>query len=117
MEDRIFEMAVSLGRVDEADWEILRALCGQAAAELAGRLRAGIAAEDCAGPFALAGAWLALAGLCAGDDGPERFTAGDLTIQSRSQAARQDALRLQAEQVMRPYLRDDGFVFRGVWGG
>ena len=116
MEERILEMAVKLGRTAEEDREVLRMLCAQAAGRLAGRLREGVAPEDCGEAFPLAGAWLALAGLYAGGDGVERFTAGSLTIQQRDGTERAAALRLQAEQVMKPYLRDDGFAFRGVRG-
>lgn len=46
----------------------------------------------------------------------ERFTAGAVTIQRGSAAQRREALLLQARQVMRPWLRDEGFSFRGVLG-
>lgn len=77
-------------------------------------------AEDCGEAFLLGAAWLALAGLAAGEDGGvESFRAGDVSIRHRSGTdarARCAALRLQARQVMARYLRDDGFVFRGVPG-
>lgn len=76
--------------------------------------------EDCGEAFLLGAAWLALAGLAAGEDGGvESFRAGDVSIRHRSGTdarARCAALRLQARQVMARYLRDDGFVFRGVPG-
>lgn len=116
MEERMLEMAMRLGKVDEGDREVLELLCAQAAEELTLRLRKGVTPEQCGDAFPLAGAWLALAGLSAAGDGVERFTAGDLTIQHREGGARETAYRLQAEQVIRPYVRDDGFVFRGVRG-
>ena len=114
MEDRIFELAAALNHGAEQDQEILRLLCGQALRELEGRLRPGITAADCADALVVAGAWLALAGMSASQNTVERFTAGDLTIQHGDAAARGEALRLQAEQIMRPYLVDSGFAFRGV---
>ena len=116
MEERMIELAEAIGGTGETERPLLRLLCGQVRRELAGRLRAGVAEEDCQDAMALAGAWLALAGLYAGDGGVERFSAGDLTIQHRDGAARGAALRLQAEQIMRPYVEDNGFVFRGVCG-
>ena len=46
----------------------------------------------------------------------ESFTAGEVSIRRRDGGERGKALRLQAMQVMRPWLRDEGFVFRGVRG-
>ena len=64
----------------------------------------------------LACAWLALAGLAAGETGGGRFTAGEVTIQEGDGAARAAALRLQAETVLGPWLADRGFAFQGVPG-
>ena len=61
-------------------------------------------------------AWLALAGLAAGETGGGRFTAGEVTIQEGDGAARAAALRLQAETVLGPWLADRGFAFQGVPG-
>ena len=101
------DMARSLGHVDGGQEEALEALCRAAQAELAGRLRPEVRSEDCEDAFILACAWLALAGLAAGETGGGRFTAG---------AARAAALRLQAETVLGPWLADRGFAFQGVPG-
>ena len=89
-------------------------------AELTRRLRPGVSPEDCGSAFVLACAWMALAGLTAGESaGVERFTAGSLTIQEgggADAAERSAALRLQAETVLGPYLADRGFAFQGVDG-
>lgn len=106
------DMARSLGHVDGGQEEALEALCRAAQAELAGRLRP----EDCEDAFILACAWLALAGLAAGETGGGRFTAGEVTIQEGDGAARAAALRLQAETVLGPWLADRGFAFQGVPG-
>ena len=113
------DMARSLGHVDggqEALEEALEALCRAAQAELAGRLRPEVRSEDCEDAFILACAWLALAGLAAGETGGGRFTAGEVTIQEGDGAARAAALRLQAETVLGPWLADRGFAFQGVPG-
>lgn len=119
MTDEIYELARTLGHVSAGDEQALHALCTQAASELRGRLREDADEAEYGGAFRLAAAWLALAGLCMGSsaDGVEGFTAGNLTI--RKSAAgdgprRADGLRKQAEWIMGPYLRDQGFSFLGV---
>ena len=109
-------MARTLGHVAADREEALEALCQAAEGELAGRLRQGVAPEDCGQAFVLACAWLALAGLAAGETGGGRFTAGEVTIQEGDGAARAAALRLQAETVLGPWLADRGFAFQGVPG-
>lgn len=120
MTEKIVELARALGRVEDADLAALEVLCAAAEAELRGRLRPGVKAEDCAPAFVLAAAWTALAGLVVSEpDGVERFSAGDVSIQERGGGdalERSAALRIQAGQVMGPYLRDEGFAFRGVRG-
>lgn len=108
-------LAVLLGKTEES--EGLRALCQAAEKELTGWLRDGVTAADCGQCFVLAGAWLVLAAReVAEDDGVSSFTAGDVTVRQGDRKARCQALRLQAKQVMRPYLRDEGFSFQGVRG-
>jgi hypothetical protein len=113
--DEVLTLAAALGKVEES--ETLQLLCESAVEELTGMLREGITAEDCGGAFRLAAAWMALAGLgLTQDDGVESFTAGEVSIKKGDAQARQAALRLQARQVMKPYLKDEGFAFRGVKG-
>ena len=47
------------------------------------------------------------------DGSPERFTAGELTIQRGSSSAAARCLRSQAELILMPYVRDC-FAFLGV---
>ena len=97
--------------------ELLLPLVQAVERQLAGRLREGVAPEDCGSAFPLAAAWMALGALqTAGGDDVERLTAGDVTIQRSDSAQRRAALRLQAQQVMKPYLKDESFLFRGVAG-
>ena len=113
--DKIIALAVSLGKAEEYD--LLRTLCAAAAEELTALLRPGLTVDDCGGAFPLAAAWMALGALqTAGGDDVERLTAGDVTIQRSDSAQRRAALRLQAQQVMKPYLKDESFLFRGVAG-
>lgn len=119
MEEEIFVLAKTLGRVEAGELAALRTLCAAAGQEAAAWLKENLSPEDCGGLFPLAAAWLALAGLTAGrEDGVERFAAGDVSVQTRAggDAARREGLRRQARQVLAPFLRDSGFVFRGVPG-
>ena len=111
--DQIYAQAlVMAGPLSPEQDALLRVLCQVAKASLAARLREGIAPEDCRADFVSAGSLLALAALSESDGSPERFTAGELTIQkSGGTAAR--CLRNQAELILMPYVRD-GFTFLGV---
>ena len=59
------------------------------------------------------GGAVALAALSESDGSPERFTAGELTIQRGASSAAARCLRGQAELLMMPYVRDC-FAFLGV---
>lgn len=113
-------LAQNLGQVSEDQLPVLEILCRAAEEELTARLRAGVTPADCGAVFPLGCAWLALSGLAGGQPaGGAQFTAGSVTIregssgQSLAQAA---AYRQQGEAVLAPYLRDRGFLFRGVEG-
>lgn len=120
MMEEILAMAQKLGRVSDGDLEALEALCQAAEAEVGGRLREGLTPEACGPAYVLGCAWLALAGLAGNEAGrsPLRFTAGEVSVQEEGGDApqRAQALRMQAEAVLAPYLKDRGFVFQGVEG-
>ena len=63
MQEKIMELALALGEVEEAEREPLKLLSQAAEAELRGQLREGIRPEDCEPAFVAAAAWMALAGL------------------------------------------------------
>ena len=114
MTEQIYALALLMaGKLTAEQENLLQMLCRVAKAQLEGRLRPGITAEDCRSDFVSAGSLLALAALSESDGGPERFTAGDLTIQRGSQSAAAQCLRGQAELLMMPYVRDS-FAFLGV---
>ena len=112
------EVARALGRVEEPEYGVLDGLCEAAYGQLSGRLKAGVKPEDCGQCFVLAGAWLALAGLevsrAVGQ--AERFSAGDVSVQSGDAGLRAEELRRQAEKLMAGWLRDEKFMFCGVDG-
>ena len=112
--EEVLHLAATLGKREET--EDLALLCAAAVEELTGLLREGITAGDCGGAFPLAAAWMALGAAESAGDGVESFTAGEVSIRRGDGDARRKALRLQALQVMKPWLRDEGFVFRGVKG-
>lgn len=114
MEEEVLALAKSLGRTGEGEAEALAALCREACRTLERKLRRGVTAEECADAYRLAAAWLALAALESGRRSVQRFSAGDLTIEKSGGTG--DALAAQAWALMRPYVRDEDFVFRGVPG-
>ena len=112
--DQIYAQAlVMVGQLSEEQDALLRVLCRAAKSTLAGRLRSGITPEDCRADFIAAGSLFALAALSESDGGPERFTAGELTVQRGSSSTAARCLRSQAELILMPYVRDC-FAFLGV---
>ncbi len=116
MVEQVLELAKSLTAVSGAEETVLESLCRAACAALDSRLKEGVAAADCADAYLVAAVWLALSGLEAGtaSGGVKKFSAGDLTIEQDSGGSGQ--MEDRAWALMRPYIRDDGFVFRGVRG-
>ena len=110
--NKITSLAASLGG-REGD-EILALLCRSAGVELLTLLSPGFSLDGCDVDFPLAAAWMALGDLAVGEGDVESFTAGAVTVRRGDGTQRRAALRLQALQVMRPSLKDEGFVFRGV---
>ena len=112
--DQIYAQSlVMVGQLTPEQDALLRVLCRVAKTNLAARLRSGITPEDCRADFITAGSLLALAALSESDGGPERFTAGELTIQKSGGDAAARCLRSQAELILMPYVRDC-FAFLGV---
>lgn len=123
MEEQIFELARVLGGVDTDGEGTLRLLVRAAQAELAGKLREGVTPRDCESAFLTAAAWLALAGWLTGQstagETASSFTAGSLSIDTggdETALARGETLRRRAEELLRPYCRDESFAFQGVRG-
>lgn len=96
---------------------MLRTLCGNACGVLDRRLKDGLGPEDCGGAYPLAAAWLAMDWLrgSQGMDGITSLSAGDISIR-RDGGGDNGSLSRQAMELMAPFFRDDGFVFRGVVG-
>lgn len=114
LEEQIYAQArLMAGQLNEEQDALLRMLCRVARINLEGRLRPGLKAEDLQADFIAAGSLLALAALSESDGSPERFTAGELTVQRGSQSAAAKCLRGQAELLLMPYVRDS-FAFLGV---
>lgn len=116
MTGRIMELVRTLGQVSPGEEELLATLCAAAQQELTGMLRDGVGPRDCPEAFALAGAWLALAGLevSRGAAQPESFTAGDVSIHSGSAAGKAQLLRQQARRIISGWTKDETFLFYGV---
>ena len=116
MTQRIMELARMLGQTAEPEEELLATLCTAAQAELASGLRDGIGPGDCPEAFALAGAWLALAGLEVSREAglTDSFRAGDVTVQRGDGARKARLLREQAKRLMSAWTKDRRFLFYGV---
>lgn len=73
--------------------------------------------EDCGEAYRLAAAWLAADWLrdTQGLSGVTALSAGDISVR-REGGADSGKLSRRAMELMAPYLRDEGFVFRGVEG-
>ena len=114
LEEQIYAQALLMaGRLSQEQDALLRMLCRVAKNNLEGRLRSGLTPEDLRADFVAAGSLVALAALSESDSGPERFTAGELTVQRGSSSAAAKCLRGQAELLLMPYVRDS-FAFLGV---
>ena len=112
--EQIYAQALLMaGKLSAEQDALLKMLCRVAKTNLEGRLRSGLTPEDMRADFIAAGSLLALAALSESDDSPERFTAGELTVQRGSASAAAKCLRGQAELLMMPYVRDS-FAFLGV---
>lgn len=121
MHETILELARTVSGAGEPETALLEALCRAAEAEWTGRLREGVAAEDCGTAFPCAAAFTAAADLTAGRSGDAvaAFKAGDISVERRDGAdgaALAAALRQTAERLMAPYAAPADFVFRRVRG-
>ena len=116
MTERVMELVQALGGAGQ-DEDMLRTLCASACRMLDRRLKDGVAAEDCEGAYPLAAAWLAMDWLrgSQGLDGVTALSAGDISVR-REGGGDSGKLSRRAFALMAPWLRDDGFVFRGVSG-
>ena len=116
MTEQVLELLLALGAAGQ-DETVLRTLCQNACHMLDRRLKDGLMAEDCGETYPLAAAWIALDWLRSGQgmDGVTYLSAGDLAVR-REGGGDGETLSRKAMELMSPFLRDDGFVFRGVKG-
>lgn len=121
MHETILELARTVSGASETETALLEALCQAAEMAWTGRLREGVAAEDCGTAFPCAAAFTAAADLAAGRSGDTvaAFKAGDVSVESRGgadSAALAETLRQTAERLMAPYAWPADFSFRRVRG-
>lgn len=116
MTEQVLELVQALCGAGQSE-ELLRALCGSACRLLDRRLRDGVSPEDCQGAYPLAAAWLAMDWLRGSQEleGVTSLSAGDISVR-REGSGGSGKLSERAFALMAPWLRDDGFVFRGVRG-
>jgi hypothetical protein len=111
LEDRIYGRALAMvGELTPTQDARLRCLSQAARKSLESRLRSGIRAEDCAEEFLAAGSLLAFAAFLESDSAPERFTAGEMTVQQGNRSGTAGSLRRQAESIMAPYTSSGMFL-------
>lgn len=116
MLERVLEIAKELYPVSGGEEKLLENLCRVACGRLDARLRADAEREAYADAYVTAAVWLVMDGMGAGTGGEsvKRFSAGDLTIERGETES--GGLASRAWALMEPYLKDEGFVFRGVRG-
>lgn len=116
MLEQVLELAKSLHPVSGGQEVLLEKLCRIACGRLDSRLREDVKAEEYADAYVTAAVWLALDGMNANGraESVKKFSAGDLTIETDEGSA--EGLEGRAWELMGPYLKDSGFVFRGVRG-
>ena len=118
MTEQVMDLVLALGGTGQSE-DVLRTLCGAACRMLDKRLRDGVTAEDCEGAYPLAAAWLAMDWLRCGQglEGITALSAGDISVKCGAGSGNSGGkLSRQAFELMAPWLKDDGFVFRGVRG-
>ncbi len=113
-EQAFTQAALLSGELDGQQTDLLKVLCGAAAASLTARLRDGITVDECKEVLVAAASLMALSALDEQDGGAvEEFKAGDLSVKRENQKAASRCLERQAERMMAPYLQDR-FAFQGV---
>ena len=107
----------------DGEEKILSVLCAGELAAWRGRLREGMTEEQCQDVLVVACALGALAAMGTAWEssagGVVSFSAGDLSVREadgQTAEERADSLRRQAERLMAPYARDEGFAFWEVEG-
>ncbi|MBQ5442042.1 MAG: hypothetical protein IIT47_00560 [Oscillospiraceae bacterium] len=121
MRTEIFTIASAITASTEGERELLGKLCAAAEEEIARQLRPGVTAQDCAGSYVCAAAWMAAGALelTRGGEDIASLRAGDLTIRkqtAKERQARSRQLCQQAWRMLSPYVKDGTFFFRGVKG-
>lgn len=118
MTEQVMELVQALGGAGQ-DENTLRTLCAAACRMLDRRLRDGLTAEDCQGAYPLAAAWLTMDWLRTGRglEGVTALSAGDISVRRETGGGDgENRLTQRAMELMGPYFKDEGFVFRGVEG-
>ena len=116
MTEQVMELVQALGGAGQRE-DVLRMRCANACQALDRRLKDGVTAEECQGAYPLAAAWIAMDWLRCGQglEGITALSAGDISVR-REGSGDSGELSQKAFELMAPFLRDDGFVFRGVRG-
>ena len=118
MTQQILALCRAMGAAQNRE-ELLLPMAQAVEAQLGGRLKEGVAPEDCGTAFPIAAAMMVmdrLSVLTNGGDGVTSFTAGELTIRREQGGTGRKGLFDQAEGLLAPWLGDTGFMFQGAEG-
>ena len=116
LEEIITTARLLAGTLEDGQLAVLERLCAAVEQQLEEQLLPDMAADRYEQSFISAAAWMALAALSDGRqaDGISGFTAGNLSVQRGNGSGH--CLRLQAQLLMAPFVKDAGFCFLGVPG-
>lgn len=119
MRERILTLAMAAGG-GESERALLEPLCAAAEDFWRGRLREGVAPEDCGEALICAAAFTAAANLAAGSGGGvASFSAGDVSVKLQDGTGRTEtakSLLQAAERLMEPFVQAAGLWAQGVRG-
>ncbi|MDY3906930.1 MAG: hypothetical protein SOZ47_09050 [Lawsonibacter sp.] len=117
MTEEIVALCKVMGAAEDQG-ELLLPLIRAVVSAMEGRLKPGVAPEDCGAAFPLAAAMVVMDGLerAVGSGKVTSFTAGEVSIRTEGETGRRETRTAQAERLMAPWLGETGFAFRGVAG-
>lgn len=118
MTQQILALCRAMGAAQNRE-ELLLPMAQAVEAQLGGRLKEGVAPEDCGTAFPIAAAMMVmdrLSVLTNGGDGVTSFTAGELTVRRETGTQGEKSLTRLGEELLAPWLGTVGFAFFGVAG-
>ena len=97
---------VLAGELTQEEDRLLELLCSSACSGLKQKLREGLTPEDCKADFVAGASLYALAALSECGDDAQQVKRGDVTVQKSGKNTAATCLRIQADLIMAPYVKD-----------